>query len=224
MQDLLDRHAVELSGFMAFVSMPTGDKVLLVAPLWTGAAATGEELLRALTSLPGAHCLHSNWVPYKETLPEENEKGWPKGRNYYLLTRNLRRLDPAAIDILTAGARRMPPPFSALMLHDFHGTPTEVPAHATAFPLRKNHFMVEILPSWDHSPEHNCREEIGWADQLDRELSAIACTGGYINLLKPFEVDRVRKFYGPAARRLLETKRRVDPRDLFRSGVGRLNI
>jgi hypothetical protein len=223
-QDLLDRHPVELSSLASFVSMPTGNKVLMVAPVWTGDALTGEELLRALSSLPGARCLQRSWVPYKDTLPEENEKNWPKGRNYFLRTRNLRRLDAGTIDTLMEGARGMPPPFSVIMLHDFHGTPAEVPSHATAFPLRENHFMVEMLAGWDNSLGPGSRHEMGWADRLDRELSRIACTGGYINLLEPSEVDRVRQFYGSAARRLLETKHRVDPHDLFRSGAGRLSI
>jgi len=70
----------------------------------------------------------------------------------------------------------------------------EVPPYATAFPLRENHWMVEFLPIWDNSPAHNGREEMRWADQLDCEVSGIACAGGYVNILKPAAApDRARR-------------------------------
>jgi hypothetical protein len=116
----------------------------------------------------------------------------------------------------------MPAPSSAIVLHDFHGAPADVPRHATAFPLREDHFMVEVIAGWNHSPERDQGVEKSWAEQLDVELSNLALPGGYTNLLKPSEINRVRDFYGASTTRLLEIKRRVDPTDLFRCGVGRL--
>lgn len=116
----------------------------------------------------------------------------------------------------------MPGPSAAIAVHDFHGTPADVPSHATAFALRENHFVVEVIAQWDHSAEGDPVCTRGWVQQLDAELSRIALPGGYTNLLKPSETARVREFYGASCARLLEIKRRVDPDDLFRSGVGRL--
>jgi len=45
--------------------------------------------------------------------------------------------------------------------------------------------------------------------------------GGYPNLRGPNERSRVRTFYGSAALRLSDIKRRYDPSDLFRSNTGR---
>ena len=45
--------------------------------------------------------------------------------------------------------------------------------------------------------------------------------GGYPNVLGPNEGSRVRTFYGRAAQRLSDVKRRYDPSDLFRSNTGR---
>ena len=221
-QDLLQRHPVELSFFMGFLTVPAGEKVLFTIPFWTGNSAAGEALLQALASRDGAHLVYQRWSTFKETFNEEAEKAWPKGRHYHLLTRTLRTLNAGAIDILVEGARRMPAPTSAIILHDFHGTPASVPRNATAFALREDHFVVEIIAHWEPAAECDRGVERSWAERLDVELSHVALPGGYTNLLKPSEIDRVRQFYGASATRLLEIKRRVDPADLFRSGVGRL--
>jgi Berberine and berberine like len=49
----------------------------------------------------------------------------------------------------------------------------------------------------------------------------LAMRGGNPNLLGPNESSRVRAFYGTAAQRLSDTKRRYDPNDLFRSNTRR---
>jgi hypothetical protein len=116
----------------------------------------------------------------------------------------------------------MLPPTSAIVVHDFHGTPAAVPWNATAFPLREEHFVVEIIAGWNPSAQGDSGVETRWVEQLDVDLSNVALPGGYANLLAPSDTHRVRQLYGASSARLLEIKRRVDPGDLFRSGVGRL--
>ncbi|KAB0677347.1 FAD-binding oxidoreductase [Aureimonas leprariae] len=220
-QATLDSHPFDLSLFMGFVTAPTGEAMLFVAPMWSGDPATGEALIESLTALDGALVLERGWCRYRDTLSEESEKAWPKGRRYHLPTRTLGRLDETAVEMLVDAARRMTSPHSAIVLHDFHGAAAQVPPDATAFALREDHFVVEIIAAWDSDPGGGSRHR-RWADELSAELAIIAIPGGYVNLLAPAESERVRRFYGLSAQRLADVKRRVDPNDMFRSGIGRL--
>jgi hypothetical protein len=222
-QDLLDRYPYDLSFFMGFMTMPTGEKVLFGTPVWTGHPSMGETVLRDITSNDGAQVAYQRRVPFRETFDEETEKAWPQGRHYHLLTRSIDRINSDSIEIMIEGARTMPGSTSAIVLHDFHGAAADVPHDATAFRLRDDHFVVEIIAGWDPSSAHRVDAEKNWAAQLDVALSKVALSGGYPNLLAPSDVDRVQQFYGESATRLNKIKQRVDPDDVFRSGVGRLS-
>ncbi|MBE7200367.1 MAG: FAD-binding protein [Parafilimonas terrae] len=224
-QDLIDRHPDALSLFMGFMTAPTGDVMLFVAPMWWGDGPEGEGVVDGLTQRPGAFVLETGWRPYRATFSAESEKAWPKGRHYHLPTRTVRRIDGHVAEILVAGARGMTSPNSAIVLHDFHGAPTRIAPGATAFPLREDHFVVEIIAAWDDPTAELAADGLrhrAWADDLSGALAPVSLPGGYVNLLPPDEAERVRLFYGPSADRLHATKRCVDPHDLFRSAIGRL--
>ena len=220
-QELIDQHPVQLSIFMGFMTAPTGRPVLFLAPLWSGDPAMSEALVQRL-SFEGAQILQQGWGPYKNTFDPESEKAWPKGRHYHIPTQTLRRIDDQAARVLVDGARRMTSHNAAIVLHDFHGEPTRIAPDATAFPLRDPHFVIEVIGAWDHASAEDDARHRGWAENVSADLAQLAMSGGYVNLLLPFEEERVRLFYGSAAQRLWTVKRLVDPGDLFRSGVGRL--
>ena len=222
-QELIDRHPVELSLFMAFITPPGGSPTLLLGPLWSGEATAGEALLQEMTTLPGAVTPQQGWSSYRDTFDEEIEKAYPKGRHYHLPTRTLRRIDPRAAEFLVESARAMTAsPHLSIVIHDAHGAIAQVAPDTTAFPLRDAHYVVQVVAGWHPSPEDDGERYRVWADGLCSALEDISLPGGYPNLLTPDETDRVRAFYGAAAERLLRVKRRVDPRDLFRSAIGRL--
>ena len=135
-------------------------------------------------------------------------------------TQTISRIDERTAEMLVEGARRMSSPKSGIVLHDFHGAPARVAADATAFSLRRNHFVVEAVAAWDPSAEDDGKQHRTWASELSRKLATVALPGGYVNLLSPEESDRVRLFYGGSAERLLAVKQRFDPEDVFRSSTG----
>ena len=109
---------------------------------------------------------------------------------------------------------RVTSPFSALFIHPFHGAAVRVPAGNTAFALRRDHVLVEIVASWDTSagtgPAHG-----RWARALSEGLAGHALPGGYPNLLGVDEHERALRAYGGNLPRLLELKRQFDPDDVF---------
>lgn len=219
-QELIDAHATDVGLFMGFMTGPDGTPALFLAPLWTGDPEPGEALLRRLSGLQGATPVGQRWTTYKDSFDPEGEKAFPKGARYHLLTRTLRRLDDVAIEVLVEGARRIGAT-DAIILHDFHGAAARIEPDATAFALREDHFVVEVIANWPATGVGGTARR-GWADTLDRDLARIALPGGYAGLLAPSEARRVVEFYGANAARLMDVKQRVDPQDLFRSGIGRI--
>ncbi|HEV7232755.1 MAG TPA: FAD-binding oxidoreductase [Sphingorhabdus sp.] len=219
-QQLIDEHPTDIGLFMGLMMGPEGAPVLFLAPHWTGEEQAGETLLHHLASLRGAIAVGHRWTTYRESFDPESEKAFPKGAHYHLLTRTLRRLDHLAIQRLVEGARRMEGT-DAIILHDFHGAAARVGSDATAFALRDEHFVVEVIANWPATSSHGPSRK-AWAERLDTELATIAMPGGYAGLLAPSASASVADFYGTNAERLLEIKRRFDPQDLFRSGIGRL--
>jgi hypothetical protein len=116
----------------------------------------------------------------------------------------------------------MSSPASAIAIHDFHGVPTQVSPEATAFALRDSHFVVEAISAWDGDSGEEGAVHRRWADDLSSALASIAIPGGYVSLLSPDDIDRVRLFYSKSLQRLRDVKKQIDPHDLFRSAIGRV--
>ncbi|WP_156462156.1 BBE domain-containing protein [Rhizobium sp. Leaf311] len=125
-------------------------------------------------------------------------------------------------DIFISAAHNFTSPFSAMVVHDFHGVATNTYPMATAFALRTPHFVIEIISAWDGATNEQASGHVAWSDTVSTSLGAIALTGGYSNLLSPQEGERARQFFGGSAERLKAIKSRVDPHDLFRLGTGRI--
>lgn len=221
-QTLIDQNPVELGLLMGLMMTP-GGTALVQIPLWSGGREQGEGVIDALAAAPGAQCIQRRWTTFKDSFDPEFEKGWPKGNHYHMKSRNIARLDEATVGVLIAAARKIVSPTQAIVLHDFHGTATRIGNAETAFALRNDHYVVEVIAGWDPKSVEDVLPLRNWVDATTHDLEPIALPGGYSNLLGPDEGDRVRDFYGASSTRLRAVKRRVDPHDMFRSAIGRLD-
>jgi hypothetical protein len=98
--------------------------------------------------------------------------------------------------------------------------PPRVPAEATAFGLRRDHVLVEILAAFvDRSDKEEEQRHRQWARATRQAFAPIALPGGYPNFLTGDDVDRVAKSYGPNAERLIKVKRHYDPDNVFSSAI-----
>jgi Berberine and berberine like len=108
----------------------------------------------------------------------------------------------------------------AVFTHEFKGAASRVPAESTAFGLRRDHVLVEILATFEDLPNSlDAQRHQSWARHTLQAFGPLALPGGYPNLLAVGEADRAAKSYGRNARRLMEAKRRYDPDNLFRSAI-----
>jgi hypothetical protein len=82
-------------------------------------------------------------APYDARVAEADGCYWE------IRTRSLPALTPGAVDAIITAVARKTSPHSKVNWHHFHGAATRIPADATAFGLRREHFMVEIIAGWE---------------------------------------------------------------------------
>lgn len=208
----------ELSVLAAMLPGPTGEVALLLGPVWSGERAAGAEHVGRLNGLGAPLLSQVGPMSYKDLLGMY-DASVITGRHYALHTRWLSRLSPEAIGIITAGAATRTSPHSFIALHHFHGAGPRVAREATAFGLRRAHFMLEIGAAWDSAPPDDGVLHRRWAAEVSSALAPFALPGGYPNFLVPHQREQIDSAYGDNAQRLRELKRRLDPQNLFSSAT-----
>jgi Berberine and berberine like len=142
-----------------------------------------------------------------------------EGRHYAVKTRWLADLTPEIISaVVSAGATRTSS-FSVIALHHFHGPGAQVAPDATAFGLRREHFLMEIVAAWDPSWKEDGAVHRQWASDLSSLLAPLALPGGYPNFLTPSDGGQLGSAYGNNPERLLQVKKRFDPDCIFNSAI-----
>ena len=102
---------------------------------------------------------------------------------------------------------------SLLALHQFHGAATRVAPDATAFALRRNHLLAEVIAAW--TPGEAAAAHLEWVETATAALAPGAIPGGYPNILGPEDAERTRLGFGGNLDRLLAAKHRYDPDGVF---------
>lgn len=85
---------------------------------------------------------------------------------------HLRRTDWGVVDLLTSSGQRAPTPGCAIVMHDFRGQASRVPIESAAYPLRKIHYVVEVIAGWDSNADGIAARE--WFDQVLEELPKLS--------------------------------------------------
>jgi len=222
LQGYADIAAVAPEGLSAQIGLaiaPDGAPVAMIVPTWSGLPEHGETQLAPLGRLGTPLTNTVDMMSYRDRLALLDPLV-VNGLRVFMETCWLPALNGAAIEIVIEAMKNAASPGCAIFTHDFKGAATRVPADATAFGLRHQHVLVEILALWPDGPDrilwHRHQE---WARATRGALDAIALPGGYPNLLARDAADRVAKSYGGNAERLLAIKRRYDPDNIFRSAI-----
>src|SRR6478735_10297449 len=209
----------ELTVQLAVVAAPDGAPVLLIVPTWCGPAGESEAqlapFLRLGTLLAGAVDAVSYGVSLTAFDPYI-----VAGQRILMETCWLPALDGRGIDACIGAMEIAVSAGCAIITHEFKGAAARVPVEATAFGLRQDHVLVEILASFvdaADAPEEERHRR--WARSALQAFDAIALPGGYPNLLVCGDAERVTKSYGPNANRLISAKQRYDPAGVFSSAI-----
>jgi FAD/FMN-containing dehydrogenase len=209
----------ELTVQVAVVAGPDGAPVLLIVPTWCGPPEEGEArlvpFLRLGTLLAGA----VDAVSYGGSLTAFDAY-LVSGQRIFMETCWLPALDGRGIDACIGAMENAVSAGCAIITHEFKGAAARVPVEATAFGLRQDHVLVEILASFvdaADAPEEERHRR--WARSALQAFDAIALPGGYPNLLVGGDAERVTRSYGPNASRLVSAKRRYDPAGVLSSAI-----
>ena len=187
----------ELTFQLGFVAGPDGAPVVMIVPTWCGAPEDGEGRVAPFLKLGDAARQHGGrdalWGRADCVRPISRQ--WATDIHGDVLAcrarqRQHRRMIRAMETAVSPGC--------AIFTHEFKGAASRVPAEATAFGLRRDHVLVEILAAFvDHSDEIEEQRHRQWARATLRAFHAIALPGGYPNLLPATDdADRVAKSYG----------------------------
>ncbi|MEQ3552898.1 FAD-binding oxidoreductase [Pseudonocardia nematodicida] len=216
LDDALHPAPDELSVDVGFVTAPDGSPAVLVSPTWSGDPAVGladDGPVHALARLSTPLMAEIGPVPRSVTL-DAVDALYPFGRRGAIRTRTVAGWTDPLVDVLEESARSVTSPYSAILLHPFHGAATRVPVGDTAFAARAPHLMIEVVALWE-SDDLDDDRHLAWADRAHAALAPLSVPGGYVNVLGPEHVDQVDAAYGPNTERLLAVKAAYDPDSVF---------
>jgi hypothetical protein len=209
----------ELTGQLVMAFGPDGVPLLLIVPTWCGDPGEGERRCAPFASLGTPLTNSVGQMSYGTSLAMF-DPFIVNGRRTIMEACWLPRLSTASIELLVAAMTNAVSPGCAIITHEFKGAASRIPREATAFGLRRDHVLIEILAQWDD--QGDSREEPrhrAWAQATRAAFGPTALPGGYPNLLPPGETARAAESFGQNLPRLLDAKRAYDPDNVFRSAI-----
>jgi hypothetical protein len=209
----------ELTAQVGLAGGPDGAPMVMVIPTWCGAPEEGEARLAPFFQLGTVLMSTVETTPYGTSL-SVFDKFLVYGQGYLLETCCLPALDSRSVNAFIGAVETAVSPGCAVFTHEFKGAASRVPEEATAFGLRRDHLLVEII-AWFADEPGNAEEKRHrqWARATREAFGAIALPGGYPNLLAGDDPGRIARSYGRNAGRLIKAKRRHDPDNVFCSAI-----
>jgi FAD/FMN-containing dehydrogenase len=195
-----------------------GTFVVMVIPTWCGPSDEGEARLACFM---GLGTLLAGTIERKSygTLLATFDSYLVSGLRMFMETCSAPEMDGDCIDTFIGAIAAAVSPGCAIFTHDFKGAASRVPADATAFGLRRDHIMIEVMALFpDQASALDEQRHRDWT-RSTRLSFARTIPGGYPNLLGRDDPDRAALSYGNNAERLLSVKRRYDPDNVFFSAI-----
>ena len=197
-----------------FVTGPTGEPAVFLAPTWSGDPVAGDTVLAPFLRLGTLVAGGVGPVPYGDLI-RMFEQGAQPGQHYALGTRWLPTLTDDAIEVLAEARLELAVAVVAagpapLPRRRHPGRPGRDRVRAApGAPARGGDRRVAARPAT--ATVRAAAEQHAWVERVTAALAPGALPGGYPNILGPQDAERVRLGFGANADRLLAAKRRYDP-------------
>jgi FAD/FMN-containing dehydrogenase len=211
LNDVLATAPDELTLVTVMMTGPDGAPGVSLIPLWSGDPASGEAHLERLQRLGDQAFVQVGPTTYSELLHANDELG-KMGNHVTGRSQWLPSFTPDVISALIEAAGTFTSPLSRVLCNQFHGAASRVPIEDTAFGIRRDHLLTEIIGMWPPGDEAPHRR---WANAVADALAPDALPGGYPNNLSPADHAQIADAYGPNATRLIAAKTRYDPDGVF---------
>jgi FAD/FMN-containing dehydrogenase len=196
-----------------------GAPVVMVIPTWSGAPQQGEARIAPFLKL-GTLLIDTVDVMTCGRLLKVFDPFIVNGQRVFMETIWLAALDARAIDAMLHAMTTAASAGCAVFTHEFRGLASRIPVEATAFGLRRDHILIELIACFaDQSAPIEQQRHRRWVRAARQKFEPMALPGGYPNLLPPGDMERAAKSYGRNAERLMRAKRQYDPDNIFRSAI-----
>jgi FAD/FMN-containing dehydrogenase len=209
----------ELTVQIGAIAGPDGMPVILLVPTWCGPQGQGDAHIAPLLELGTLLDNTVDAVRYGTSV-SVFDAHIVNGQRTFMETCSLPALDEHGVDVLIEAMKKAVSAGCAIFTHEFKGAAARVPVEATAFGLRRDHVLIEILASFpDRSDRFEERRHQHRVRDTLRAFDAIALPGGYPNLLGVGETGRAAESFGPNVERLAKVKQTYDPDNVFCSAI-----
>src|SRR4051795_13063371 len=188
-----------------------GTPIIGVGGCWSGDLEAGEAAtapFRALGTVIADVFAANPYAGWQQAL----DPLYPRGIHNYFRSAFLPEVDDRALRVLQESFATLPNPLAEIHLQHLGGAVSRVPAHETAYALRDQEFIINVIA---RTPDADGFEQaIDWARGVTAALGPDAST--YVNFTGDSDASLVRASYPPETfRQLVELKNRYDPTNLF---------
>ena len=204
----------ELGTYAVLLSTPDGAPVVGIATCYCGGVAEGERILAPLRAFgsPILDAIQPMPFPVMQTLLDG--AGADGNQNYWKST-FLREVSDEVIETIVSHANRATSPLTAVLIEQYGGAASRVPADATAFAHRDAEYDFAILGTWT-DPAESARH-IAWTREFADAMAPYRSGAYLLNFLDREEgEDTIRAAFGVNYPRLVAVKSQYDPANFFR--------
>jgi hypothetical protein len=180
-----------------------GKEIVALACFHAGDPKDGEKAIEPFRKFGNVLGEHLGAQPFCDWQTAFDPLLTPGARNYWK-SHNFSTLEEGLLDLAIKYASELPSDECEIFFGQLGGQAAQKDPGATAY----------LHGRWQKEPDdEKC---IAWARQFYQDTIPFATGGVYVNFLTKDETDRVKAAYGENYDRLLETKRKYDPDNLFR--------
>ncbi len=189
-----------------------GTPIIGVGGCWSGDLDAGEAAtapFRTLGTVIADVFAANPYAGWQQAL----DPLYPRGVHNYFRSAFLPEVDDRALRVLRESFATLPNALAEIHLQHLGGAVGRVPAQETAYALRDQEFIVNVIARTPDADGYD--DAVDWARGVTAALGPDAST--YVNFTGEPDPSLVRASYPPETyRRLVELKDRYDPTNLFR--------
>src|ERR1043166_1456530 len=189
-----------------------GKEVVVLPVFYSGAVAEAEKSIAPLRTFGTALGEHIGPQPYVQWQKAFDPLLAPGARNYWK-SHNFTELADGVLSSIIEFAGKLPSPQCEIFIGLIAGAPNRIAADAMAYGHRDARFVLNVHGRWDEAADD--QKGMGWARDFFKASAPYASAGAYVNFMTAEEGDRVAAAYGSNYERLVQTKRRYDPENVF---------
>jgi FAD/FMN-containing dehydrogenase len=209
----------DLTVQLGIIMGPDGAPMIMIAPTWCGPPELGEAYVAPFSKLGTVLVSTVAAMSCRDRLGMFDSH-IVNGQRVFMETSWLPSMDSRGVDAMIHAMADAVSPGCAIITHAFRGAASRIAVEATAFGLRRDHTLVEIISAFaDRSDPLEEQRHRQWAKSAREAFDAMALPGGYPNFLAKGEGDRAAKAFGRNAERLTRAKRQYDPANVFCSAI-----